>query len=264
MSKRDYYEVLGIAKTATADELKKAYRVLASKNHPDKGGDTSKFQEIQEAYATLSDPAKREAYNQHGHASTDPNFGHGPQQWTHNVNINDVFGNIFGSQGNPFAEMFNQQNRQPRYLIHLSLEDAFAGKQLTFSGGHTLAIPAGVRQGTRFMVDSKIYQIDILQHNKFKRSDDDLLVETEITAFEAILGVEAVLSHLNDVKLQFKIPPGIQNGQIVRLAGKGMPNPEIDKRGDLLVRISITIPKDLVEGQIFLIKTLPHRDTFNI
>lgn len=268
MSKKDYYEVLGVAKSADEAEIKKAYRSLASKTHPDKGGDTAKFQEIQEAYATLSDAQKRGSYDKHGHDG--PQHHHG-QQWAHTAGnpvdeaaFKEMFGNMFGNSG--FGDIFGQtrQQQQKRHGLNVSLEQAYSGATFRLPGGQTISVPAGVRPGTRFFVDSAIYIVDVLLHHKFKRANDDLLVEVEISAIEAMLGIEATLDHLDNIKLQFTIPAGIQNNQIVRLAGKGMKNPETDKSGDLLVRISVTTPKSLTEGEKTFLKTMNHRTIFNI
>lgn len=279
MSKRDYYEILGIARDASDDDIKKAYRKLAMKYHPDRNTDGDKdsaelkFKEAKEAYECLSDSQKRDAYNRHGHASTDPNFNQGfhpgghNAQWSHNVNINDIFSSMFGTANNPFADMFTkhqQQSQTQRHILTITLEDAFTGKQLRLPGGLTINVPAGVRSGTRFFVESAIYQIEIHQHQKFKRANDDLLVDVDISAIEAMLGVDAQIDHLDKTTLQFNIPAGIQNGQIVRLGNKGMRNPETDRRGDLLVRISVTTPKSLTAEQIAFLKTMQRREMLNI
>jgi molecular chaperone DnaJ len=269
MSKRDYYEILGVAKTADDAAIKKAYRSLASKYHPDKGGDTAKFQEIQVAYDNLSDPQKRAAYDQYGHDA--PQQG-GPQ-WTHNAqHINpdqfrDIFGGMFGGGAGPFGDIFgnvHQQARQTRHVINMSLEDAFKGKQLRLPAGISINIPAGVRTGTRFFNDTAIYEVNVQPHAKFKRANDDLLVDVEINAIEAMLSIEATLDHLDGSKLQFTIPEGIQNGQVVRLGNKGMKNPETDRFGDLMIRITVTTPRGLTDEQKAFLKTMQHRESFNI
>jgi DnaJ-class molecular chaperone len=109
-----------------------------------------------------------------------------------------------------------------------------------------------------------MYQVNVQTHPKFKRANDDLLVDVEIDAFEAMLGLEAFLEHLDRTKLQFRIPAGIQQGQIVKLSNKGMNNPETDKVGDLLVRCSIVIPRNLTEEQKGVLKKMSRRESINI
>ena len=258
MSKQDYYAVLGIEKNASDDEIKKAYRKKASILHPDKqGGDTVKFQELQEAYECLSNKDKRALYDMHGHNSSNTNSG----QWSHNIDpamFNQMFGAAFGDM---FSHM---QQRQIIKTLHITLEEAFLGKQITLENNVQASIPAGVRPGTRFAYNNTIYSIDIKPHQKFKRSNDDLLIDVEISAIEAMLSVEVTLDHIDKTLLQFTIPAGIQNGQIVRLSNKGMKNPENTNYGDLLVRITVTTPKNISAEHIAFLKTMQHRESFNI
>ena len=149
-------------------------------------------------------------------------------------------------------------------LFRSSLADAYIGKTISIDGTHSIYIPGGARSGTKFYAEGRTFRVDILPDPKFKRSNDDLLVDVTIDAIEAILGVETILSHLDCVKLQFNIPAGIQPGQIVKLAGKGMKNPETDKVGDILVRITVTIPKVLTDTQKDILKSLTHRSLINI
>lgn len=266
MSKRDYYEILGVGKSADDAAIKKAYRKQASVLHPDKGGDTVKFQELQEAYENLSDPQKREAYNMYGHNGPQHNQQHAYAGGVSPDQFREMFGSMFG-QGHPFGDIFGNVQAQPqrqRHGINMSLEEAYKGKQLRLPGGIAINIPAGVRSGTKFHHDNTIYEVLIQPHIKFKRANDDLLIDVEISAVEAMLGVDALLDHLDSSKLQFTIPAGIQGGQVVRLGSKGMKNPETDRLGDLMVRIAITIPKNLTDAEKTLLKTLQHRESFNI
>jgi DnaJ-class molecular chaperone len=279
MSKRDYYEILGLAKNSSDDEIKKAYRQLASKYHPDKisGADGSpekkqaeeKFKEVKEAYETLSDADRRIHYDAHGHAGPEA-FGHGAQQWTHRTSSNpaqfeEMFKTFF-SQNSQFNEGFFGQapKQQVINIVNISLVDAYIGKTIRIDGVTTITIPQGARSGTKFFANNKLYRVDIQPHYKFKRANDDLLVDISITAIEATLGIEAMLDHLDGNKLQFAIPPGIQPGQIVKLSNKGMKNPETDRIGDILVRVSITVPRTLTDAEKVALKTVNHREVINI
>lgn len=280
MAKKDYYDILGLQKNASDDDIKKAYRKLASKYHPDKyqDGDSEKaqaeekFKEAKEAYETLSDPGKRSAYDSHGHRDPFSHSNYNHHTYGRDINEEDfrkIFETMFNRGDFNFDNgFFTQRNQQtqakPTYSISISLADAFVGKSVRVDPTTIVNIPKGVRSGTKLYVNSKIFRIDVAQHPKFKRNNDDLLVDIEIGAIEAILGIDAVLEHLDGVKLQFAIPSGIQPGQVVRLSGKGMKNPEIDKVGDLHIRIAIRVPKELTDAEKSLLKTLPHRAIINI
>jgi len=275
MSKRDYYDVLGLAKNASEDDIKKAYRKMASKYHPDKvSGEAEKasveikFKEAKEAYETLSDSEKREMYDHYGH--TDQNsFTHHNSHSTHTTHRTWTFDNA-GDMNHIFEELFkhhsggfNNHNQPQVVVINISLKDAYSGR-LVKRDTDTIIIPAGIRSGTKLYVGGKMYRIDVIPHEKFKRALDDLMVDITISAIEAILGMNAILEHLDGTKLQFGIPAGIQNGQIVKLSRTGMKNPEINHIGDMLVRITIVIPKDLSENDKTVLKNLPRRESINI
>ena len=272
MSKKDYYEVLSLNRSATPAEIKTQYKRLAMQYHPDRNkeaGAEEKFKEAKEAYETLSDPIKKTQYDQFGHASSSSTQGN-TRSWTFNagpngdsVDFNEILRSMFN--GNP-DEIFNvhRQPRQQISLVTIPLSDAYKGITVTIDQKHTVNIPKGVRSGTKFSIDGKLFRVDVLAHHRFKRSNDDLLVDIEISAIEAMIGISAILEHLDGIKLEFNIPAGIQNGQIVRLFGKGMKNPETDGTGDLLVRITITIPKTLTDHEREILKALDHRDSINI
>lgn len=275
MSKRDYYEVLGIAKSASDEDIKKAYRKLASKYHPDKlteadkASGEAKFKEAKEAYETLSDPEKKAIYDQHGHTDARNSFGHGRTHTYHSNTFDEDFGDVFATifKNGGFDSVFTNRNNRPQQTIHLiniNLLDAYLGRTVKVDNTTTINIPKGVRSGAKFYVDGKVYRVDVAPHPKFKRANDDLLVDTSITAIEAILGVEVIIEHLDGSKFQFNVPNGIQHGQVIKLGGKGMKNPETDRHGDLLVRISVTIPKTLSQEDRVALKSVTHRDSINI
>jgi curved DNA-binding protein len=265
MSVKDYYKILGIERTATEDEIKQSYRRLAMKYHPDRNRDDTvgnaeeRFKEINEAYECLSDKNKKHQYDHGGMNDPFSNRHHGPNHF----DFNEIFGNVFGQS---FG--FNPQGRATRQqsinVITISLEDAYNGKNVTIGPNLSINVPQGIRSGTRFYGNGALYMVDIQPHRKFKRSNDDLLVDIEITAIEAMIGMEAVLEHLDNATLQFAIPPGMQPGQIIKLSGKGMKNPETDRHGDLLVRMGIKIPTSISDEYKSLLKTFQHRTIINI
>jgi DnaJ-class molecular chaperone len=272
MSKRDYYEVLGIAKNSSDDDIKKAYRRLASKHHPDKisGADGSPeklaaetlFKEAKEAYETLCDSEKRSMYDMRGNpflrSSSKPRGTQHDWSHDHGTKLDDDFYEMF----NNMVKAKRTQNVQT-YSVSISLEDAYTGRTVKVTDG-TINIPKGVRDGTKFYIGTSLYRVDIQPSYKYKRSDDDLLLDVEITAIEAMLGAEALLDHLDGVTLQFKIPSGIQTGQIVKLSGRGMMNPETDRYGDMLIRIRVTTPRVLSEEQKTAIRTISHRESIKL
>lgn len=247
--KKDYYEVLGIDKSADADAIKKSYRQLASKYHPDKVTDAlqkslmeEKFKEVKEAYETLSDPDKRSQYDRFGHDAQKHSYASRDFDFD---DFNEIFGDLFSRHG------FNSHSfRKKEQVINVSvsLTDAYIGRTLSLKGV-TIKIPKGIKSGTRLFVDGKIYKVDIQPHHKFKRSDNDLLVETTVSAIEAITGINAIIEHLDSAHLQFSVPAGIQPGQVIKLTGKGMKDTETDRVGDLLIKVNVTIPRNISNEQ---------------
>ena len=267
----DYYQILGVAKSATQDEIKKAYRKLASQHHPDKGGDTKKFQEVEEAYRTLGDPEKRSQYD-----NPKPQFGEGYQQYGGMPpGFEDIMSQMFGGQ-NGFGDLFGRRpqaarNRTLNLQTLITLEDAFTGKDLVAnvrlpSGrDQTLEvkIPAGIRSGVTLrlagMGDDSISNVprgdihltvDVSPHKTFKREEDDLIISFDINCFDAILGKKIEFNTIDGKTLETNIPPGIQPGQTLNVQGHGMPsmtNPLM--RGRLLININITIPTTLTSDQ---------------
>jgi len=273
MSKKDYYEILGITKSATEDEIKQAFRRLASKFHPDKIIDEAekkvaeeKFKEIKEAYDTLGNPTKRAQYNlKDSGFSFDHAFNRNTgSDYFNNSQTHHNFDEILRTFRSTNFDNLYSKGQQNIHVITISLPEAYTGKSLRIDSFTTLNIPKGMRSGTKFYINGKIYRADIQQHYKFKRSNDDLLFDLEITAIEAMLGVEVSLEHLDNNVLQFTVPAGIQQGQVVKLSNKGMKNPETDRIGDMLIRITISIPKTLTDDEKTLLKTIAHRVTINI
>jgi len=246
----DHYQTLGVGRDADTPTIKKAYRKLASKHHPDKGGDEARFKEIQQAYETLSDPQKRAEYDNPNpfegvFQGGDP-FGQGGFQ--------DIFRDIFGGR----------QQRQPvknpdaLFDMDITLHQAYLGTETTLStpeGRVNLTIPPGVRHGTKFRLAGKaggrmpqlppgdlIVRVNIQPSNEWGREGDDLFVRAEINAIEAMLGTSVRITHLDGKQYDVTIPAGTQPGGRVRMTGLGMPNPQSSRLGNLVIIVSVHVP----------------------
>lgn len=268
----DYYKALGVDKSASQGDIKKAYKKLAQKYHPDRNTDPTaqdKFKEINTAYQTLKDPQKRAAYD-------NPNPFGGQRGGGYSFRTGDgvhvnVSGGMFDGmdledvldtlRGGGFGGQRRQ--RRPMAKVTISLQEAFTGTTRTLNN-NTFTIPAGIRAGNKLAVDDFIIVVDVLNHPKFRRANDDLIVGVEITAVEAMAGVECTITGLDGKTIKFQIPSGTQYGQIIRLKGKGMPNPEVNYRGDLLVQVGVSVPDDLTDEQLSSIMELPRRESINI
>jgi curved DNA-binding protein len=276
---KDYYEILGLPKSATVEEITKAYRRLAMKYHPDRNKDAGaeeKFKEIKEAYEQLSDPKKKAAADQaHSYTYKKRQYEKEKEEsdyWYYDFKkdfdtdkYDDYFKTDHDFYKDVFSEFVKRQAQSPITVdLNITLETAYTGKLHKTTKGHTISIPAGVKTGTKIQCGNTYYRIEVTPHTKFKRSDNDLLVEMSINAIEAMLGVDSYLEHLDGKQYQFSVPPGIQHGQVIKLTGKGMIDSKTSKIGDILVRISITIPKTLSILERAALKTVYHRAKIDI
>ena len=274
----DYYQTLGVSRGAGQDEIKQAYRRLAAQHHPDRGGDTATFQEVQAAYATLSDPEKRQQYD-----NPQPQFGGGGFHFGGGMppGFEDFFAQAFGHGGNPFfGQGFRQpqRNRNLNLQTTITLEEAYLGKNLVANVGLPsgleqvleVKIPPGVRDGTVLrlagMGDDTYNNvprgdihltINIQPHHIYQRQGDDLLRTLTVNCFDAILGKTVKFDTLDGKTLEVNVAPGTQPGQTLAVQGYGMPymaDPRM--KGRLLLEINITIPTDLNQQQKDLVKQL--------
>jgi curved DNA-binding protein len=247
----DYYSVLGVGKTATQDEIKKAYRKLVMENHPDKGGDHNKFSMINEAYETLKDPIKRAEYDA---PPQQFNFGNFNDQM-----FNEIFSNTFGQ--------FRQQqmkNKDIRLSIVLNLEDVLTGKDIIvnyslLNGNSTHAnikIHPGVESGEpiRFkgLGDNSVSQlprgdliiiVKIKNHHVFLRDGKHLKVTQLVSVFDLIVGTKIELNVLSGSKINVSIPASTQPGTVMSVSGYGLPCYKTGTSGNLYVTIKGIIPK---------------------
>lgn len=256
----DHYQTLGVARNATPDDIKKAYRRLAGIHHPDKGGDTAEFQKIQQAYETLSDPEKKQQYD-------NPNpFGQGghgfPGGFHFNVNgfdINDIFGQMFGGG---FAGQRRPQMPSYRTTVFMTLEQVYMGMEQTLQFNATgqsqiikIQVPRGVQDGQTIRYDNLIkdsillVEFRIHPHNKFDRDGVNLYTIQDIDVLDLIVGAELDFTTISGKTLKVTIPPKTQPGSKLRLVGEGMPNNNGFGDQYLLLKpyVSDTIDKRIVD-----------------
>lgn len=292
-AKRDFYEVLGVSKSASAQEIKSAYRKLALEWHPDRNkaaNANEKFKEINEAYSVLSDAKKKETYDQFGHAAFQPGagaagqgpfggggFGQGPFQYYYSSSGGQG-GNPFGGFGgdlDPF-EIFEQffgggfsQGRgrrpHPSYEISIDFMDAVKGvtREVHVPAGgagqgsvrKTIKIPAGVDTGSRIRFDEFDLVISVRPDKKFHREGDDIVLEQQIPFSMAALGGVLDVPTVDDT-VSIRIQPGTQPGTLIRLRGKGVPHVRGNGRGDQYVKIQLKVPTHLSKRQKELLEEL--------
>lgn len=257
---RDYYEILGVPKSATAADIKTAYRQSALKFHPDRNkepGAEAKFKEINEAYEVLSDANKRASYDQFGHAGPQQNpFGGGYSASYGGGNPFEGMGFDAGSDPFDIFEAFfgggrTRGPRKPIYGLEISFMDAVKGayKTLEIAGKEkTVKIPAGADNGTRIRFADFDIQLSVRPDPKYKREGDDLFVDVNVPFQVAILGGEIQVPTI-DGGLKLKIRSGTQPMTMIRLRDQGVPRINSNGRGDQYVRIIITLPEKITREQ---------------
>jgi|SRR5579872_2516090 len=271
MADKDFYQVLGVSKNASSDEIKKAYRKLALQYHPDRNNTkeaAEKFKEVTNAYEVLSDTQKRSTYDQFGSAAFEQGGAGGPfggfnngggfgpfsySYTTTNGNFDfggftdpfDIFEQFFGGSG------FNSRARRRAYSIAITFQEAYLGveKKVNIEGKQQLIkIPKGVDSGSRIRFENFDIVIDVLADKRYKREGYDVITDEEISFSQAALGTELEIETL-DGKLKLRVPSGTQPGTVMRLRGKGIPHVRGNGRGDHYVRLRVSVPKKLSKRQ---------------
>lgn len=269
---KDFYKILGVGKTASKDDIKRAYRKLAQKYHPDANkGDSAaetRFKEVSEAYSILSNDEKRAEYDQmrklvEAGGSRFYGFTPGGERQNVRVNIGDI-GDLFGGGGGSvFEDLFGFRSRGPETgadlesEVTLSFDEAVSGATMTLESGTKVRVPAGVRDGARIRVPGKgqlspnggppgdLYvRVKVRPHPIFKTAGNgNILVEVPVTYPEAALGAKIEVPTL-DGTVTVKVPPGTTSGQTLRVKGRGAPRPR-GGAGDLLVKVNVEVPRKL-------------------
>lgn len=335
---RDYYEVLGVPRGASEDEIRKAFRKLARQYHPDVAKDKKtaeeKFKEVNEAYEVLSDPTKRKKYDELG-----ANWKQGadfrpPPGWQNmrgesfrgtgapggaefhfgGTGFSDFFETLFGSMGGRtgfrgFAEEESaaERGRDVEGDIMVTLEEALRGSVRAINvqragacepcggtgirgqhvcntcGGsgrvmradtYQVRIPPGVTEGQRLRIAGRgeagmggaaagdlFLRVRLAKHPDFSIEDSNLVHEVELAPWEAVLGTQVQVP-TPDGRVNIKVPPGTQNGQRLRVRGRGLPQ-RGGTRGDLFVRARIEVPKDVSESERALWEKLARESRFD-
>jgi molecular chaperone DnaJ len=253
MAKRDFYEILGVAKTASEDEIKKSYRKLAMKYHPDRNPDNKeaeeKFKEVKEAYEMLTNPEKREAYDRYGHAGVDPNSGMGGGGFGaggFGDAFGDIFGDIFGGGRGRSSGPQVYRGADLRYNLEITLEQAAAGFDTT------IRVPSwdkcdtchgsGAKPGTQPVTCSTCHG-----HGQVRMQQGFFSIQQTCPkchgSGKIIPEPCAACGGAGRIKrnktLEVKIPAGIDNGMRIRSSGNGEPGTNGGPPGDLYVEIHI-------------------------
>lgn len=261
----DFYQTLGVPETASQDEIKRAYRKLATQHHPDKGGDTAKFQTIAQAYDTLGDEGKRAQYDAQRTGFSDA----GAFRFT-TGDMNDLFGQMFRG-GNPFEQAFRQQraaqqvrrkNRDLNIKVKITFKQSYTGAELeatyqTPSGRKEnviIKVPEGIQSGQTIRyqglgddTDPNLPRGDLnvtvmVEHSQqYERRGDDLLVYTLINPIEAMIGCTKTIENLDSTQMNIIIRPGVQHGTEYITKGLGFNNLR-GARGNLITVIGIEVP----------------------
>lgn len=282
----DYYQILGIQKTASEKDIKAAYRKLARKYHPDVNPNDQeaqkKFQELNEANEVLSDPEKRKKYDQYGKdwehgeeyekarkaRASSPNYGGGYSSGGGD-NFSDFFESMFGGNSGFGGARSGRQTKfrgqDYQAEVHLTLTEAYeTHKQtLTVNGKNIrITVPAGIENGQNIKIPGHggpgsnggpngdlFITFSVANDEKFKRLKNDLYLTADLDLYTAVLGGELIIETLSG-KVKLPVKAETQNGNIVRLKGKGFPVYKQEGQfGDLYVTFNIKIPTDLTEKQ---------------
>jgi curved DNA-binding protein len=292
MAATDYYKTLGVEKGASADDIKKAFRKLAVKYHPDRNpdnkGSEDKFKEINEAYAVLSDSKKKEEYDTYGSSGFHKqysqedifrgfDFGNAYKDMGGGGG-EDIFSRLFGRAGGRGFRAGPQKGGDLEMETDIGFRDAAQGAEKVVAFRRNgqreelkVKIPAGVDNGSKIRITGKGSQgqdggpagdlfliIRVLPDPLFTRDGGDLFVERSITFSAACLGTSLDVPTLEGDK-RIKVPPGIQPGIKIRLKGFGIKTSGSNAKGDLYVKIGVHIPEILNVEQQKLVEALAEK-----
>lgn len=253
-----HYEILGVANTASADEIKQAYRKLAKDHHPDRGGDHEHFAQINAAYDILKDPEKRKAYD---NPRADHSFSNNTREWRFDTDVGSNFNDLFESM---FRQYNTVKNKDLNINAGISLEDVLSGKTLnaTFKTSTgtaetvTVVIPPGIKTGDTFRftgvgddahanVARGNLNVRIIVQDKpgWRRDNNHLWVKHEVNVFDLLLGCVIVVTTLEGTQMRVTIPPATKITTVFSVPEYGLPDRSTNKRGNLYVQLDVVVPR---------------------
>ena len=277
----NYYEILGVGDKATADEIKRAYRKLASQHHPDKGGDKAKFQEIQAAYDTLSNNDRRQQYDMQRNG-----FGGGPGVQFHwhandmgHPDISEIFRSFGFGHGDPFGQFRQQQRRNKDLRVNMpvalasTLEEQTKTISVQTTNGQRetveVIIPRGVTSGTNIKYPGlgdnlfntiprgDLYvQIIVADSENYAVSGLDIFTQINVNCLLAITGGEVTVTGIDNRQFVINLPAGVQPNSKFRIPGQGIYQMNSDLRGNLYVEVAVTVPQNLSAEQLEIVRSL--------
>ena len=270
----NYYSLLDVNKSASPEELKKAYKKASMQHHPDRGGNEEKFKEINEAYATLKDPQKRAGYDRFGTSDPQQQQQQQQQQHHHNFGFNqnidpndpafqDIFGQMFGQGQGPFGQRRPPvKNEDIQLYVDLGIDEVFSGKTIRIAynlqqGGeqtHEITIPPGLHDVIRYqglgnngvsgIPRGDLYaKIRIKDSKTWHRTGLDLHTVAPINVFDLILGTDVHITTPQGKNLSVKVPAGSKPSVVFSIHGYGIPDLRSGKQGIIFVKLKIDVPK---------------------
>ena len=249
----DLYTVLGVPRSASPEEIKKAYKKKAMQHHPDKGGDPDQFRKVTEAYDVLSNSDKRNAYD-----NPQAGFSFNSQDFAH--------GNPF--EGTPFENIFRQRqtprNRDISVPVNVTLKDVIIGNRMAvsyqLSTGRvetvTIDIPPGAKHGDQIRYEglgdegnknyprgNLIVHIRLQKNRDWVREGDNLTTKKSVNIFDFLTGGVIIVNTIDGKQVKLNIPPGTKPGTTFSITGYGIPNINNGKRGHIYVKLDAAMPK---------------------
>ncbi len=280
----DYYQLLGVSKNASEKELKSAFKKKAMEHHPDKGGDANTFQQINEAYQNLSDPQKRQMYDQFGTVDPQPQGGPGFQNFHFttdgfqgNININDIMSQFgFGGFGQrPMA------NQDITIGCKITLGEVYKGKNVIatyrLNNGQEqtvdIKVPPGVVSGDKIkyggmgqrdingIPPGDLYvQIQVTGEKDWQVNGMDIITEKKVSVLDLMTGTLVNIITPEGRNIKLTLPKGTQPNTVFNVTGKGLPNRRTGHQGNIHVRIIGTVPKNLDSDDISLIEQIRRKN----